>query len=367
MKVTYVSAANPVSSYGMGADATVSGWLSALDERGLDVHVVCRGDDETTAEADGITVTTLPEVWPADGVARHVGRHDPDVVFAKGGWSSLALDAADEHGVPSVLYVAGPLDDRTAFERFSPTRFVANSLYSKQWVTSCWGRNPAVVRPYIDFDHYTAPDGPHDRITMVNPVEEKGGEIFRAVAEAMPDREFIAKAGWYGMRNDDMSWDTEQIKLIAATFTDVPDDFLESDDYDVHTPSEPSFDDLPNVEYATHRDILETYARSRVVLMPSQWTESYGRVPLEAMWNGVPVIASHRGGLTESTGGAGLLVDDYTDPEAWVTALERLDDPDVYDAFAAAGRERAERYRDRIDDEIDSLVAVLRDAVERGP
>lgn len=83
------------------------------------------------------------------------------------------------------------------------------------------------------------------------------------------------------------------------------------------------------------------YQVSRVVLMPSLWNESFGRVAAEACLNGIPVLASRRGALPEILAEAGFLFDvdpNYT-PETrlvpsaaemapWLETLIRLwDDP----------------------------------------
>lgn len=47
---------------------------------------------------------------------------------------------------------------------------------------------------------------------------------------------------------------------------------------------------------------------ARVVLMPSLWEESFGRVAAEAMANGIPVLSSDRGALPETVG-AGRFVE----------------------------------------------------------
>jgi hypothetical protein len=46
--------------------------------------------------------------------------------------------------------------------------------------------------------------------------------------------------------------------------------------------------------------------------MPSLWRESLGRVAIEAMANGIPVLASDRGALSETLGDAGFV---FTIPE----------------------------------------------------
>jgi glycosyltransferase involved in cell wall biosynthesis len=96
-------------------------------------------------------------------------------------------------------------------------------------------------------------------------------------------------------------------------------------------------------------DPRDFYRVSRVVLMPSLWRESLGRVAVEAMANGIPVLASDRGALPETLGDAGFVL---TIPERfapastevptarevapWVAIIERLwDDP----AFEARHRE----------------------------
>ena len=98
-------------------------------------------------------------------------------------------------------------------------------------------------------------------------------------------------------------------------------------------------------------DPRDFYQVTRAVLMPSLWRESLGRVPIEAMANGIPVLASDRGALPETLGDAGFV---FTIPERctptsgivptaqevapWVAVIERLwDDP----AFEASHRERA--------------------------
>lgn len=93
-------------------------------------------------------------------------------------------------------------------------------------------------------------------------------------------------------------------------------------------------------------DPRDFYRVSRLVLMPSLWNESLGRVAIEAMLNGIPVLASTRGALPEVLEQTGLLLDipaHYTPqthqvPTAdevapWIDAIIHLwDDPSAYAA-----------------------------------
>ncbi len=106
-------------------------------------------------------------------------------------------------------------------------------------------------------------------------------------------------------------------------------------------------------------DPRDFYGVSHMVLMPSLWRESFGRVAAEAMINGIPVLASNRGALPEIVSDAGYLFDipeRYT-PESrnvptaeevapWVETIIRLwDDRPFYDAANRRCRKRAEAWR----------------------
>ena len=98
-------------------------------------------------------------------------------------------------------------------------------------------------------------------------------------------------------------------------------------------------------------DPRDFYRVSRVVLMPSLWRESLGRVPIEAMANGIPVLASDRGACprlsampascSQSPIGArrpATSCPRRRKSRPWVAVIERLwDDPE----FEAEHRRRA--------------------------
>lgn len=56
-------------------------------------------------------------------------------------------------------------------------------------------------------------------------------------------------------------------------------------------------------------DVKEIYKTTAVLLAPSLWYESWGRVATEAVMNGIPVLASSSGGLPEAVGTGGIILD----------------------------------------------------------
>ena len=94
-----------------------------------------------------------------------------------------------------------------------------------------------------------------------------------------------------------------------------------------------------------HDGLPEFLSRLDVLAVPSLptpgWVEQFGRVAVEAMACGVPVVASDTGALPEVVAGAGLLVSPG-DPDALRTALLRvLTDPVLAGHLREAGFARA--------------------------
>lgn len=98
-------------------------------------------------------------------------------------------------------------------------------------------------------------------IGFVSKGKRKGGELIHSVAARMPDKNFIV----YG------------------------------------EPIDKKLGDLPNLRYAGYtNDRVHMYKSVDLFLVPSAWDEPYGRVASEAIWSGLPVLISKRGGLPEA-------------------------------------------------------------------
>lgn len=85
-----------------------------------------------------------------------------------------------------------------------------------------------------------------------------------------------------------------------------------------------------------------------VVVLPSlttsRWKEQFGRILIEAMASGVPVVGSASGEIPVVVGDAGLIVPEG-DAAALAAALKRLyDDPQLRAQLGQRGRQRALQY-----------------------
>jgi glycosyltransferase involved in cell wall biosynthesis len=104
-------------------------------------------------------------------------------------------------------------------------------------------------------------------------------------------------------------------------------------------------------------DVRQVFARTKLLVMPSLM-ENAALLAMEAMLNGIPVLASNRGGLPETISDAGFLfeIPDRFTPETWElptaeevalwveTTIRLWDDAAEYERRSNAARERAQQW-----------------------
>jgi glycosyltransferase involved in cell wall biosynthesis len=252
-----------------------------------------------------------------------------DLIVTQNLWADRAIGFARESKIPSILFVRaadGKLDISRG-GKFEPNFVIANSRHVADFVRRTWGREAAVVNPIVRLDDYVATRGSRSHITMVNPiVTHKGGEMFRAIAESLPDRKFLAVQGWGHLRIDD-GWNMSLLGELASGLGSS----------EVWVPQDVDMSDLSNVKlWKSFPDMREVYGETRILLVPSTAIESVPRVAIEAMSNGIPVIGSDVGGVSEVLSTTGVLVSNYEVLEAWVEAITILDNPPVYEGVSSA-------------------------------
>jgi hypothetical protein len=274
-----------------GAEHMLVSMLRPLAERGHDVQVWLSRYGTAHKEYDyrGIQVVPLEARLDFQAAVKR-----SSVLLAH--LETVPSTASMARGFGKPLVVLCHNTHRPTF-RDAASGGTALAVYNSQWMEreaelffaeypkSVRPEASLIVRPPVFADEYATKPG--KAITLVNCNPEKGGKVLKALAERMPDQQFLAVKGAYG----------EQI---------LPD--------------------LPNVEIVEHvrgEDMREqVYARTRVLLMPSSY-ESWGRAGCEAMASGIPVLAHPTPGLCESLGEAGIFVD-RNDVAGYEAVLRKL-------------------------------------------
>jgi glycosyltransferase involved in cell wall biosynthesis len=235
-----------------------------------------------------------------------------------------------ERGVPTVLFVHNLNFAQMggALFRHALLHYATVSEFMALAVAPHAGVRPSVVLPLIDPAAYRA-ETDRSVVTFVNPTAIKGLAVALHLAARRPDIPFEFVESW-PLRRADLN---ELRRAIAR---------------------------LPNVRFLPRTgDMRGVYARSRVLLAPSQWEEPWGRVAGEAQINGIPVLASRTGGLPEAVGPGGILVEPQ-DLAAWESALAAAwDDPRRYDELARQARAHAARREMQPDAVLRSFLQLL--------
>lgn len=202
-----------------------------------------------------------------------------DVMFswASGGEEVCALHK--EYGIPYVYnvrfwaYLAGRSwmgrkvinqhPENLKPEWFKNATFlVTNSEYVRKIIKKFYGLDSFVIRPPVDPKKILVRDEINrDRITVVGDNPLSGHTFLGKLAREMPSLKFWS----IGYDTQYNGYDLNNLKV--------------------------------NKKYM--KDRKEIYRRTLIMLMPRQHDETFGRVALEAMINGIPVICSNCGGTEE--------------------------------------------------------------------
>lgn len=277
-----------------GAEMMLVSMLRALVERGHSVDMLLSRPTLDAEPYDLHGITVRPRVGKSDPF-RHIPAADVVVTHLEN--TPRAVILSRQFGVPFVIVEHNDSDTSRAWAVADAAALVLNS----EWMADTFGRpaNGLIVRPPVLAGDYVTTPG--EKVTLVNLCEEKGGALFARLAERMPDVEFLGVVGAYN----------RQI---------IPD--------------------LPNVEIREHgTDMRAVYGSTRLLLMPSSY-ESWGRVGVEAMHSGIPVIAHPTPGLRESLGPAGAFFD-REDVDGWEAAIRRLLRPRAWRTASHAALARA--------------------------
>jgi hypothetical protein len=285
---------------------------------------------------EGIDVTSVPyENLQSEG-ERLIRILSPQLIYTVMLGSDCAMQLGQAHGIPTIVNICKVPVGPRYLKAHPPTKVLAVSTYVQDYLRRAHGVQSTVVNPIVQFKAPPPPPQPLF-ITIFNPVEPKGGAMFRALAASLPEHRFAWVPGWDVLRGPAGGFDPVVCEAICRTI-DIQ--------FRGRVPAQVPMD-LPNITrlepvFPPH----SIFQKARIVLVPSKWDEAFGRVAVEAMFFNVPVVGSRVGGLADIVehGGTALPKDDLS---AWVAEIKRLDAPEYYQHLQARGKAWLDRWRKR--------------------
>ncbi|WP_083023486.1 glycosyltransferase [Vreelandella lionensis] len=212
----------------------------------------------------------------------------PDIVWFYGGQplELLIADEARARGIPSAFYLANGNYKSPRWCR-DVDLVLCDSQATSQMYRETVGFVATPLGKFIDSQQFIAEQHERKRLLFVNPSFEKGASVVIQLAlqleNTRPDIEIEvveARADWQQI----LEATTTKLGNVRKSLSNV-----------IVTPNT--------------SDMRGPYSRARVLLAPSLWWESAGRVLPEAMLNGIPAIITNRGGMPEMIDDAGIKFD----------------------------------------------------------
>ncbi len=212
----------------------------------------------------------------------------PDVVMFYGGLTldMLIADEARDRGIATAFYLANGNYKAARWCRDVDIILTDSKATSEMYKKEV-GFSSVPLGKFIDPVGFVSELHERKRLLFVNPSWQKGASVFIQIADKLeqerPDIELEvveARADWSAV----VEAVTKKMGKPRKTFRNV---FVTKNTDDMRGP----------------------YSRARIVIAPSLWWESSGRVLAEAMLNGIPAIVSNRGGMPEMIKTAGIVFD----------------------------------------------------------
>ncbi|WP_110687248.1 glycosyltransferase [Salinicola aestuarinus] len=261
----------------------------------------------------------------------------PDVIWFYGGQTldMLIADEARDRGIATVAYLANGNYKSSRWCR-DVDLILCDSQATADMYRKQVGFASKPVGKFISPASFVAETHERRRLLFVNPSWQKGASIFVQLAERLecerPEIELEvveARADWAAVLRET----THKMGKQRSTLSNV-------------------------TVTANTSDMRGPYSRARVLIAPSLWWESSGRVLAEAMLNGIPALITNRGGMPEMVGDAGIAFDFpercYEEPYQPLLSEQELqplfdavlaffDDPTLYQKYVAQAFSIGER------------------------
>lgn len=216
---------------------------------------------------------------------RHEIRYfKPDFIFFYGGGPGDLIPAeARAWNIPCGAYLVNGTFSNLRWCRDVDT-FITDTHATRDYYREKLNIDPIPIGKFIGSETIAKSKRP-ERLLYVNPSLAKGAAVVLMMARLLQRMRPTIQIEIVESRGN---WDVV-LKAVNATLG-LPEDSCPE-----------NLIITPNTA-----DMAAIYARARVLFVPSLWWESGARVIAEAQLNGIPVIATHRGGNPEMVGAGGV-------------------------------------------------------------
>lgn len=284
-------------------------------------------------------------------------QYQPDLVMGYSGdlFTSVLWMEAQARGIPVVYALCNGLHAGYGFpgcDLVFTTSKATSQLYKERDDVDV-----EAVGNFIETEMVVAKERTPKYITLINPSPQKGIAIFIKLVQAYhrkhPEQKFLVVKSLGNYQNILMHLRYNDKKKAMDIVTET----------------------ASCIDVAEHtNDIRQVYALTKVLVAPSLWHESWGRVATEANFNGIPVLGTSGNGLKEAIGEVGGILLDApesckndslcvpTDEEIapWVEALERL----MTEDWSKQCQQSAEI--NNIEHSVDRLLKLITPLMEKG-
>lgn len=335
-----------------GSEQTMHSLMKHLSQRGYACQVLTRKEykQKSIDYIDGVAVTRIASEDLERDFNKELIRSKPDVIMTQLTWSDRVIELANISKIPVIHFVrsvGGNLD----LSDKSPYRveiIISNSEVTQRFIKETWGRESVIIYPIIDPEQFQAKTFKARYITIINPLKVKGGDIFKEIAKSLPNKEFLAVKGWTHLKDKEgENWDMKKMQEMADAFKDLP-----------HIPEEVDFSDQKNIKVVgPFENMKAIYGQTKILVVPSLWEETFGRVVVEAMLNGIPVIASNKGNLSHTVGEGGIIIQEVENINSWIKSIKFLNNSANYRIYQKKAKKSAQRFNPEL--EVDKIQELL--------
>ncbi len=337
-----------------GAEISLLYFLKRLKEENYEIIGICYGDEKKSFVYEGIKVIHLSyktasrySVFTSFNILRwfltaliFTYKIKPDLIITQAAYTPMAVTIAKLLKIPVIVFlrvydhfclidfIKGANCDRNCFKCLEgkqkfffwlyfakllwhrlglkmADKVIANSNFMKELCYKWYKIKCDVIYPPIEFEKYIVKRKEPQYITFASTRKEKikGYHIFIEIAKSLPQFQFL---------------------LVGAPADNLPQ----------------------NVKYIGFlKDMREAFKHTKILLFPSLWPESPGRIAVEAMLNGIPVIYTDTPAVRETVNGAGIPIKEPHNLNEWIDKIKMLmEDISLYNKLSKKAVERAKNF-----------------------